>query len=182
MAVRVNSRAQQNAQQAAQKRDEEWNRMLANAKMAMAMNNETAIGMLLGKGLRELWMNHLAKRHAREDADRLKEGQLTKGDGAEWTRQDVDWYKRSGGDMQGVSPDTVAVVTSQSEVNPRFATPDVEPKAAETSIGYIDPSNNYQVSPLQSPENKYYDLLNQRMNPELSGDALRKVLFGGRYF
>jgi hypothetical protein len=172
-------------------RDEEWNRNMGNARqqqdkdmlaMALKMNDQQAIGYLIGALGKKLWMDHLARRHAREDADRLKEGQLTKGDGAEWTRQDVDWYKRSGGDMQGASPDTVAVVTSQGEVNPRFATPDVEPKAAETSIGYIDPSNNYQVSPLQSPENRYYDLLNQRMNPELSSDALRKALFGGRYF
>lgn len=168
MAVRVNSRAQQNAQQAAQKRDEEWNRMLANAKMAMAMNNETAIGMLLGKGLRELWMNHLAKRHAREDADRLKNEEVANG-----KISDVEAFRNANGNP--VAP-TLNVPSDWNQ-------PTAEPTPAPTEPQYFNHTGAYDIG--YTPEQKDYDLSRGREGVSSTGYQpidLQEVLFGRRQY
>ena len=49
----------------------EWEKMLNQARLAMTMDGETALGLALGKGLRYLWDQHLARRHAKQDAENL---------------------------------------------------------------------------------------------------------------
>lgn len=85
MAVRVRQKS----------RDEEWNRNMGAARqqqdkdmlsMALKMNDQQAIGYLIGALGKKLWMDHLARRHAREDATNLANENMRNGS---WTEDDI---------------------------------------------------------------------------------------------
>lgn len=90
----------QGGQQQKSNAQSEWEKMLAQARMAMSLDGETALGLALGKGLRYLWDQHLAKRHAKQDAENLTRGQAGEKlkDGT-WAEEDVAKYHGLGDDF-----------------------------------------------------------------------------------
>jgi hypothetical protein len=82
-------------------RDEEWNRNMGAARqqqdkdmlaMALKMNDQQAIGYLIGALGKKLWMDHLARRHAREDATNLQNGEIANGQ-----ISNVDAFRKANG-------------------------------------------------------------------------------------
>ena len=154
MAVRVRQKS----------RDEEWNRNMGLARqqqdnnmlaMALKMNDQQAIGYLIGALGKKLWMDHLARRHAREDADQLR------GAGA---------ASANGTGMEDTSAvGTVPIVDNGNPVSPQkeVASP-VTQEVVDVTRSYVNPANSYGVSPLPKTAT-------ERLNDYLQG------LYGGGY-
>ena len=171
MAVRVRQKS----------RDEEWNRNMGAARqqnsnnmlaMALKMNDQQAIGYLIGALGKKLWMDHLARRHAREDADQLGRTGTTPANGT---------------GMENTATFGTVPVTDNAgnPVSPKqeVASPVKQEEINATGL-YVNPSNNYDVSPLpMSPEARYYDYLNRGVDPSaLSRDELMQTLAQKRWF
>lgn len=61
------------------KNQNEWNKMLSQARLAMEMDGQTALGLALGKALRYFWDQHLAERHARNDLKEKRNAEIENG-------------------------------------------------------------------------------------------------------
>lgn len=61
------------------KNQNEWNKMLSQARLAMELDGKTALGLALGKALRYFWDQHLAERHARNDLKEKRNAEIESG-------------------------------------------------------------------------------------------------------
>lgn len=167
-----------NAQGQQNKEPSEWEKMLAQARMVTQMDNETALGFALGRGLHKLWMDHLAARHAKQDAEEAKKAQLKAG--GNWTDADIDFAKKTGQDMSQLSPDMVSVVDSQGNINPRFAPQEVpaqyvpQHEVVDTTGVILDPTTQRQAL--------FNQITADAVNSALSDNDLRQALAGRGYW
>ena len=156
------------------KEPSEWEKYLQQAKLAMSMDGETALGLALGKAIRYFWDKHLAERNEEQDRAARKAKELKAG--GNWTDADIDWAKKNGQDLSQASPDMVSVVDTKGNINPRFAPKDVpaqyvpQHEVVDTTGVILDPTTQRQA------------LFNQRtadaVNGNLSDNDLRKALAG----
>ena len=66
------------------KAQSEWEKKLAQARMAMSLDGETALGLALGKGLRYLWDKHIEARHAKQNAKNQQDNETKSGQISDW--------------------------------------------------------------------------------------------------
>lgn len=141
-----------------QKKDDEWEKYLNQAKLAMAMDGETALGLALGKAIRYFWDKHLAERNEKQD------------------RQQKELDKNG----------TPVVNAEGVAVNKKYGTtPDVDPKYKPEYGGAVNMTGQYVTDSGTAPLPVSYDsarythmgnVMNDPTLSALSGDELRKAL------
>jgi hypothetical protein len=176
-----------NAQGQQNKEPSEWEKMLAQARMVTQMDNETALGFALGRGLHKLWMDHLAARHAKQDtaeaAKAKQNNEIQSGN-----ISDIDAFRKANGNLPDPTlnvPENwqdapVSVVDSQGNINPSFAPQEVpaqyvpQHEVVDTTGVILDPTTQSRA------------LLNQMtvdaVNGNLSDNDLRQALAGRGYW
>jgi hypothetical protein len=168
-----------NAQGQGQREPSEWEKYLQQAKLAMSMDGETALGLALGKAIRYFWDKHLAERNESQDRAARQNKEVQSGN-----ISDVEAFRKRNGNLPNPTlnvPENwqdapVSVVDSQGNINPSFAPQDVpaqyvpQHEVVDTTGVILDPTTQRQT------------LFNQRtadaVNGNLSGDELRKALAG----
>jgi hypothetical protein len=73
-----------------QNKNDEWEKYLNQAKLAMSMDGETALGLALGKAIRYFWDQNLAKRHAKNDLKEKQSAEVASGN-----ISDVDAFRKA---------------------------------------------------------------------------------------
>lgn len=155
----------------------EWEKMLQQARLAMTLDGETALGLALGKGLRYLWDKHIAARHAKQNAENLAKRQAGENmKNGTWTDEDVAKYHGLGDDFianldrndpnGNVVAEAVGVVpivdNAGNRVQPapqRNIPTDFSP-VTNTTGQYIDGTGT--LRDILTPTEEYYNLLNRR--------------------
>lgn len=148
------------------KRDAEWNRMMEPARKQtreipfMKMNDQQAIGYILGTLIRDgiaSWKRHQKDRAIRKQQD-LNNATNNLGNGT-WTESDLatyhglpkDFYDRLDNSPSAtMAPsDVVPIVDNGNPVSPQkeVTSPVTQVDVNATGL-YVNPDNNYDVSPL----------------------------------
>lgn len=154
------------------KGNDEWNKYLNQARLAMTMDGQTALGLALGKAIRYFWDKHLAERHAKQDAAEARNAEIANG-----KISDVDAFRKANGNRQEptlyvpenwrdndvVKEALTPVVDNAGNVNPRYATtrPVPEGFTADTNMTgmYIDGNGNRQT--YLNPDREKYNFMNR---------------------
>jgi hypothetical protein len=83
-----------NAQGQGKKEPSEWEKYLQQAKLAMSMDGETALGLALGKAIRYFWDKHLAERNEKQDRAARKNKEVQSGN-----ISDIDAFRKANGNL-----------------------------------------------------------------------------------
>lgn len=105
-----------NANGQGKKEPSEWEKYLQQAKLAMSMDGETALGLALGKAIRYFWDKHLAERN--ESQDRAAQAAKRHNENVQQGYDLESWAKNGGlgtiGGYEGNVPYTPTPINAES--------------------------------------------------------------------